>query len=120
MEKPFVAVAKTSDIVPGTFRKIMVEGTAFIVANLDGRFYAVEDLCSHEDYPLSYGCLDGTHIRCSLHGSRFSLITGEPVEQPAEDPVATFRVAVIDDQVWLDPTRRSGAGTDVGRSASES
>jgi len=117
VEKPFIAVAKATDIAPGTFRKVVVEGKAYILANLDGTFHALEDLCSHEDYPLSYGCLDGNHIRCSLHGSRFSLITGEPVEEPAEDPVATFRVAVQGDEVWLDPTR-SAAGPDAGRSGS--
>jgi 3-phenylpropionate/trans-cinnamate dioxygenase ferredoxin subunit len=105
MDKPFVAVARTSDIVPGAFRKVIVEGRPFIVANVDGRFYAVEDLCSHEDYPLSYGCLDGDRIKCSLHGSRFSLRTGEPMEEPADGPIATFRVETSGGEVWLDPTR---------------
>ena len=46
-------------------------------------------------------------IKCSLHGSRFSLKTGEPQEEPADTPIATFRVEVGDGQVWLDPTRRT-------------
>jgi 3-phenylpropionate/trans-cinnamate dioxygenase ferredoxin subunit len=105
-EKPFVAVAEAADIAPGSFRKVTLDGLAYIVANVDGTFYAVEDLCSHEDYPLSYGCLDGDRIKCSLHGSRFSLATGAPLEEPADTPIATFRVLVADGRVWLDPSRR--------------
>lgn len=107
MDKPFIAVARTADIPPGSFRKTEAQGRSFIVANVDGRFYAVEDLCSHEDYPLSYGCLDGDRIKCSLHGSRFDLATGEPQEDPADAPIATFRVEVSEGRVWLDPSRRT-------------
>jgi 3-phenylpropionate/trans-cinnamate dioxygenase ferredoxin subunit len=107
MERPFVPVAPAAEIPEGKFRKVEVGGRAFIIANAGGSFYAVEDLCSHEDYPLSYGCLDGHRIKCSLHGSRFSLKTGEPMEDPADEPIATFRVAVAEGQVWLDPSRRT-------------
>jgi 3-phenylpropionate/trans-cinnamate dioxygenase ferredoxin component len=107
MDKPFVPVALATDIPPGKFRKVEAGGRAFILANAGGTFYAVEDLCSHEDYPLSYGCLDGERIKCSLHGSRFSLKTGEPAEEPADTPIATFAVQMADGRVWLDPTRRT-------------
>jgi 3-phenylpropionate/trans-cinnamate dioxygenase ferredoxin component len=92
---------------PGKFLKVTVAGKGFLIANLDGAFYAVENLCSHEDYPLSYGCLHGDAIKCSLHGSRFSLKTGAPLDAPADTPVATFAVAVSDGQIWLDPSRRA-------------
>ena len=105
MEKPFVAVARVESVVPGKFIKVVVDERPCLIANVDGRFYAVEDNCSHEDYPLSYGCLDGDRIKCSLHGSRFSLATGEPMEEPAQTPIRTFRCAVKNGWVWIDPTR---------------
>jgi 3-phenylpropionate/trans-cinnamate dioxygenase ferredoxin subunit len=105
MNKPFVAVAAVDSIAPGKFVKVEVEGRAYIVARVDDRFYAVEDNCSHEDYPLSYGCLDGKRIKCSLHGSRFSLETGQPEDEPADEPIAVFAVEVEDERVWLDPSR---------------
>jgi len=104
MDKPFVAVARVEAVLPGKFVKVVVEERPYVIANVGGRFYAVEDRCSHEDYPLSYGCLDGERIKCSLHGSRFSLIDGEPMEEPAEAPIQTFRCAVKDGWVWIDPT----------------
>jgi 3-phenylpropionate/trans-cinnamate dioxygenase ferredoxin subunit len=105
MEEPFVAVAAVDDIPSGKFVKVEVGGRAYLIARVGERFYAVEDNCSHEDYPLSYGCLDGDRIKCSLHGSRFSLETGEPSDEPADEPIAVFRVQVAGGKVWLDPSR---------------
>jgi 3-phenylpropionate/trans-cinnamate dioxygenase ferredoxin subunit len=107
MEENLIPVAKASEIRPGSFRKVDAAGRTLIVANVDGTFYAVEDLCSHEDYPLSYGCLDGDRIKCSLHGSRFSLATGEPMEEPADAPIATFRVVQRGGELWIDPSQRT-------------
>ena len=99
----FIAVATLDAVRPGTFVKVVHAGRSYLIANVEGRFYAVEDNCSHEDYPLSYGCLDGARIKCSLHGSRFDLATGNPAEEPAELPIRTYRVVVEEGRVWLDP-----------------
>ena len=104
MENPYIAVAKADAILSGKFIHVEVGGTAFIIARVNNRYYAVEDNCSHEDYPLSYGCLDGARIKCSLHGSRFSLETGQPEDDPADAPIRTYRLEVSDGQLWLDPT----------------
>jgi 3-phenylpropionate/trans-cinnamate dioxygenase ferredoxin subunit len=115
MQAPYVAVAAVEDLEPGRFLKVEIDGRAFLVAMVGEAFYAVEDLCSHEDYPLSYGCLDGDRIKCSLHGSRFSLENGEPLDDPADQPIATFAVTVADGQIWLDPSRASnGVGESTG------
>jgi 3-phenylpropionate/trans-cinnamate dioxygenase ferredoxin subunit len=110
MNKPYQAVAKADDIAPGKFLKVELDQRGFIIARVGDDFYAVEDNCSHEDYPLSYGCLDGKRIKCSLHGSRFSLETGVPEDEPADEPIKTYRVQVAAGQVWLDPSQPSNAG----------
>ncbi len=104
MELPFVEVARAEEIAPGKFIRVEVEQRPYIIARVEDRYYAVEDNCSHEDYPLSYGCLDGARIKCSLHGSRFSLETGEPEDEPADEPIRTFRLEVEDGRLWLDPS----------------
>ena len=109
MEPPFVDVASVGDIESGKFVRVEVAQRPFIVARVDDRFYAVEDNCSHEDYPLSYGCLDGARIKCSLHGSRFSLETGEPADEPADEPIRTYRVVLAGGRVWLDPSSPKNA-----------
>ena len=99
----YIAVAETSDITPGNLKRVEVGGHAYLIANVDGSFHAVDDLCSHEDFSLSYGCLEGDKVKCSLHGSRFCLKTGVPQEEPADQPIAVYPVKVADGKVWLDP-----------------
>ena len=57
----------------GDMRVVRVANHDLIVARVDGVLYAIEDRCSHEDVPLSDGCLVGATIKCSLHGSHFCL-----------------------------------------------
>ncbi len=106
-KSPFVAAAPVDAILEGKFIKVVIAQQSIILAKVAGRVYAVEDNCSHEDYPLSLGCLEGDCIRCSLHGSRFSLATGEPQEDPADEPIRTYPVEIAGGQVWLDPTQGS-------------
>ena len=68
----------------------------------DGLFYAIEDRCSHEDYPLSEGELDGYTVECPRHGSRFDIRTGEVLNLPAILPVTAFHVDLINDEVVVD------------------
>lgn len=109
MDNAFIAVAAADEIAPGRFVKVTVDQRGFIIARVGDLYYAVEDNCSHEDYPLSYGCLDGKRIKCSLHGSRFSLETGEPEDEPADTPIHTYRVQAADGRIWLDPSQPSNA-----------
>ncbi len=102
-----IDVGAAASIAPGKFLTAKVDGLSYIIARVEDRYYAVEDKCSHEDYPLSYGCIKGPYIKCSLHGSWFSLETGAPQEAPADEPIATFRVEVRDGRLLLDP---AGAG----------
>lgn len=105
MKPPFVAVASADELESGRFLKAEVAGRALLIAQVGEDVYAVEDLCSHEDYPLSYGCLDHDRIKCSLHGSRFDLKTGEPMDEPADQPIATFAVVISEGQIWVDPSQ---------------
>jgi 3-phenylpropionate/trans-cinnamate dioxygenase ferredoxin component len=100
---PFVAVVRTDSILAGTFVRVVVDERPLVVANVEGRFYACEDNCSHEDYPLSLGCLHGASIKCPLHGGRFSLEDGAALDDPAERPIQTFRCRSADGWVWIDP-----------------
>jgi 3-phenylpropionate/trans-cinnamate dioxygenase ferredoxin component len=108
MHAAYVPVARTEDIPPGTLKRVLHAGHAYLLANVDGRFFAVDDTCSHEDFSLSYGCLEGERVKCSLHGSRFCLHTGRPLEEPAEEPINTYRLAIDAGQLWLDPVPSNG------------
>lgn len=101
MSTDWHTVAKTTDIQPGQMKRVVVDGHKILIANAEGSFYAVDDTCSHEDFSLSYGCLDGDMIKCSLHGSRFSLKTGEPQEEPANTAISTYSVKLENDDILV-------------------
>lgn len=95
-------LAEVAQCPPGKMLKCQVAGKLILLANVDGKFYAVDELCPHEDASLTMGCLHGDKVKCPLHGSRFSLQTGEPLEEPADEALQTYSVTVKDDSVWAE------------------
>lgn len=99
----FIAVADEHELAPGQMKKISVAGKALLLANAEGTFYVVDEMCSHEDFSLYLGCIKDRKIKCSLHGSYFDLESGAPLEEPACENIATYPVMLRDGQVWCDP-----------------
>ncbi len=90
----FVKVATVTEIPPGTKKIVEVEGILIVVANIDGQFYAVEDVCTHDGGPLGEGKLDGCQLICPRHGARFDVRTGAALTMPAFEPAPTYEVRV--------------------------
>jgi 3-phenylpropionate/trans-cinnamate dioxygenase ferredoxin subunit len=90
----WVDVASEGAFPPGTWRDVDVDGTAIAVFNLDGRYYAIENVCTHDGGILTGGSVDGDVIVCPRHGARFSIRTGEVLSPPAYEDVPTFPVRV--------------------------
>lgn len=90
----FVRVASTDEVPPGVMRKVSVGGADVVLANIDGAYYAIGNVCTHEEGPLDEGVLDGFEVECPWHGSRFDLRTGIVKQGPAGAPVAAYEVRV--------------------------
>ena len=101
MQGEWIEVATTDELPPGGLKRVDIDGHRYLLANAAGRIYAVDDQCSHEDVSLYLGCIQGDNIKCSLHGSRFSLKTGEPLEAPATEPIGTYPVEVEQTRVFI-------------------
>ena len=92
----------------GELQRFEIRGFPICVAHVEqGQFYAVADMCSHEDQSLSEGWLDGCEVECPRHHAMFSLKTGEPLSYPAEEPIETLKVKVDGDDLIVE--RESGA-----------
>jgi nitrite reductase/ring-hydroxylating ferredoxin subunit len=102
MTQNFVEVATASELAAGRMKCIAIGGRRVLLANVEGRFCAVEDNCTHEDASLSAGVLTGGLVRCPLHGSRFNVCTGEVLEEPAELNLRTYPVRIEGDRVLVD------------------
>jgi nitrite reductase/ring-hydroxylating ferredoxin subunit len=60
------------------------------VFNVDGEWFATDELCSHDKSSLSEGYLDGDVVECAWHFAKFCLRTGEALSLPATSPVKTY------------------------------
>lgn len=98
----FVTVAKTAEIPPGERDVFNVEGIFIAVFNVGGTFYAIEDVCTHDDGPLVEGDLEGYEIICPRHGARFDIRTGKVLTMPAVIDVPWFPVRVEGDDIQVD------------------
>jgi len=88
----FQRVCSIADVTEGQALHVEVDDVPVAVVHTDGQFYAIHDVCSHAEVPLSEGEIEGCTIECWLHGSRFDLRTGEPTGLPATEPVAVYPV----------------------------
>ena len=95
----WVNVALASDIAPGSYELVNIDGAEIAVYNVGGEFFAIEDVCTHDGGCLAGGALEGEEVVCPRHGAKFSLRTGEVTAPPAYEPVYTFPVEVVDGMV---------------------
>jgi 3-phenylpropionate/trans-cinnamate dioxygenase ferredoxin subunit len=102
--KTDIDVCSVAQLPSGTMRLVEADGRKIGVFNCDGRLYAIEDRCSHDDGPLAEGEFDTSActVECPRHGSLFDLATGRPKTLPAYQPVETFPVTIDGDTVKLE------------------
>lgn len=98
----FVKVATTADILPGKVNVYEVNGQHIAVCNVDGDYYAIDDVCTHDGGSLDQGELQGDQIECPRHGARFDVRTGRAITLPAVRPVRSYAVQVEGDDVKVD------------------
>ncbi len=90
----WVTVAAVGELAPGTCKLIDVDGVAVAVFNINGEYFAIEDVCTHDGGDLAGGTIEGDQIICPRHGARFCVRTGEALTAPAYEPTAKFPVRV--------------------------
>jgi 3-phenylpropionate/trans-cinnamate dioxygenase ferredoxin subunit len=101
----WLPAGKVSDLPPGRVRLVMgPDDQRLAVCNVDGEFYAIEDVCTHDGGPLDQGELEGEEIECPRHGGRFDVRTGRATMMPAVMPVRTYAVRIDDDDLFVSST----------------
>ena len=99
----FIKVATTSQLAPGQRVLVEYEGTPVGLFNIDGEFYAIQDVCTHDGGPLAEGELDGDIIICPRHGARFNVKTGAERTLPAYRPVPAYLVKIEEGDILIAP-----------------
>jgi nitrite reductase/ring-hydroxylating ferredoxin subunit len=112
----FVAVLRESELEDGTGRTVAVNGQAIAVFNADGRYYAIDDACSHEDAPLGEGAVNGTTVACPYHDWIFDFTNGDCISFP-DRPVGCFSAKSAEGFVWVGGRTRHGTDDRGGEHA---
>jgi len=99
---PLVKVARVEDVPPGTGRVVREAETALALFNVAGRYYVLDNKCTHVGGPLGEGRLEGTIVTCPWHGSRFDVTTGQVVGPPARRSVTAYSAREENGQILVE------------------
>lgn len=99
-----VKVADTKDVPVGGCLPVEVAGRKLALFNIDGKYYAIDDTCTHSGGSLSEGDLHGNVVRCPWHGAEFDVNTGEALSPPAPGGVTCYKVRVEGNEIAIDLT----------------
>jgi 3-phenylpropionate/trans-cinnamate dioxygenase ferredoxin subunit len=97
----WVVVCSVAELPPGKHQVVDVDGAQVAVFNLEGQYYAIEDVCTHDGGILTGGPIEGDQIICPRHGARFCIKTGEALTPPAFESTATFPVRIEDGEIQV-------------------
>jgi 3-phenylpropionate/trans-cinnamate dioxygenase ferredoxin subunit len=97
----WIDVERADALQPGEPAIVELDDTNIAVFNVDGSFYAIQDVCTHDGEELTGGPIEGDQIICPRHGARFCLRTGAALTPPAYEPVHCFPVRVSDGVVQV-------------------
>ncbi len=97
----WVDVAAAETVAEGEYVVVDVDGTDVAVFKIDGQFYAIEDVCTHDGAEIASGELQGDEIVCPRHGARFCVKTGEVKCAPAYENIDTFPLQIVEGRVQV-------------------
>ena len=95
----FVAVAKLHEVPVGGIKFVEINGTPIALCHVEGAFFAVGNVCTHDEGPLSGGTLEEYAVECPRHGARFDVRSGKVLCLPAAVPIPTYEVKVEGDDI---------------------
>lgn len=97
----WITAAKVGELAPGQWRVVDADGAQIVVFNLDGEYFAIEDVCTHDGGQLTGGSVEGAEVVCPRHGARFCIRTGAALTAPAYEATAKFPVRVENGEIQV-------------------
>jgi 3-phenylpropionate/trans-cinnamate dioxygenase ferredoxin subunit len=97
----YVTVARVSELPAGERLFVEIGSQPVVIFNLGGRYYAIADLCPHDDGPVGDGVVSGEQVSCPRHGARFDLVTGKALALPAVVDIPAYPVRVAGDLLQI-------------------
>ncbi len=97
----FIPVGTVEEIEEGGRLFIEIDEQPIVILYIAGQYYAIADVCSHDDGPVGEGALEGFEIICPRHGARFDIRTGKVLALPAFVDIPAYPVRVMGDQIEI-------------------
>ena len=97
----FIEIAPASELPNGERLFIEVEGKAIVIFNIAGQYFAIGDVCTHDDGPVGDGDLEGFNVVCPRHGGEFDVQTGKAVQMPAVVDIPAYTVREVDGMIQV-------------------
>jgi nitrite reductase/ring-hydroxylating ferredoxin subunit len=101
LSEEFVKIAETKDIQPSQMKEVQVNGKNVCIVNVEGKYYAIGNICTHEGGPLAEGILEGYEVECPWHYSKFDVRTGQVTNPPASEPEPAYEIKVDGDNILI-------------------
>lgn len=115
----FTKVAELNEIADPGKELVELDDRILVLFHVDGKYYCLEDLCTHDGGTLGDGELNGTSIACSRHGAKFDIRDGKALTMPATEDTFAHDVEVRDDGIYVRIREESESAGAVGVSPSE-
>lgn len=94
-------VATTGDVAEGEGLQVMIGRNEIAIFNVEGEFFATDDICSHAYASMSDGYIDGDQVECPLHGACFNIKTGKALTPPATEDLKTYALKIEGDKIFV-------------------
>jgi nitrite reductase/ring-hydroxylating ferredoxin subunit len=94
-------VAKTDEVLDDEPKAVQVGNDYIALYRLEDKFYATDDICTHEFASLAEGFVDGDCIECPLHAGKFHIPTGKAMTAPVTEDIRTYPVKVEGDEIFI-------------------
>jgi 3-phenylpropionate/trans-cinnamate dioxygenase ferredoxin subunit len=97
----YIQVASENDLPNGERLFLEIDDLRIVVFNVAGQYFAIGDVCSHDDGPLGDGTLEDSDVVCPRHGARFDIRTGEAKSLPAVIDIPAYPVNIVNGQIEI-------------------
>lgn len=97
----FIEICSVDEIIEGERLFLEIENKQLVLFKIDGEYFAIDDICSHDNGPLGEGELEDHNIVCPRHGARFDIRTGQAVSLPAVVDICAYPVRVKGEMIEI-------------------
>jgi 3-phenylpropionate/trans-cinnamate dioxygenase ferredoxin subunit len=97
----YIQVANVDELPEGGRLFIDIDGEPIVIFKINGQYYSIADVCSHDDGPVGEGILEGFEIICPRHGAHFDVRTGKVLALPAFVDIPAYPIRINADQIEI-------------------